>query len=167
MPIIEGCMRYYGAGAVSAGTAAVQTLAFTGTVVTTGTIILSVEGLQTAPITVNATAATLVAAIDAALEALPNVGVGGVVTAATTYTAGAGNITCTFTPNRPVATMLVENNSMAGAPAPTLTITTTTTGARPVPFAPGVSAQYFNTATGAVPASNTGTAAAPVWTTPT
>src|SRR5262245_20026937 len=129
MPVIEGCMRYYMPGGLTAGTAAVQTLTFAGAAVTTGTIVIGLEGFVTAPITVNATPATMVAAIDAALEALPNVGTGGVTTAAGTYTAGAGTITCTFVGNRPVGLMTVEANNMAGGS--TLAIATTTPGVRP------------------------------------
>src|SRR5262245_5630281 len=145
MPIIEGAYRYFWAGTPGTGTSAVQTLNFTGTAVTTRTIVLGLEGFVTAPITVAATAAAMVSAIDAALEALPNVGTGGVTTAAGTYTAGAGTITCTFALPRPVALMTLEVNSMAGAPAPTLAITTTTPGIKPDIVGPARGAVLINT----------------------
>src|SRR5215210_3226831 len=82
-------------GAPVAGTNTLQTITIGGTP-TGGTFKLTCEGMTTAAITWSATNATLVANIDAALEALPVVGTGGVVTAVGTAVAGIGTITCTF-----------------------------------------------------------------------
>src|SRR5262245_32121607 len=161
MPIIEGALRYYIAGGVSAGTAAVVTLTFGGTAVTTGTIQLGFEGFLTAPLTVSATAATMVSAIDGALEALPNVGTGGVTTAAGTYTAGAGTITCTFGA-RPVGNISLEINNMAAGAATTFSSAVTTPGVRPVPFAPATGALVVNTTAG-TGSFNTGTPGSPTY----
>jgi hypothetical protein len=85
----------YGNGAPVAGTSEVVTLTFGGTI-TSGTFKLTFEGRPTAAISWSATNATLVANIDAALEALGLVGAGNVTTAVGTMTAGIGTITLTF-----------------------------------------------------------------------
>lgn len=166
MPIIEGA---YGPsvlpGAPDAGTDAVQTITFSGAAVSTGTFKLQVGPYITAAIPGSATAATIVASIDSALELLPIIGTGGVTTAAGTYTAGAGTITCTFsganTSRRPWPLMTVADNSLTGTP--TIVITTSTAGVRPsIPSAPK-GALVINAATGDI-LSNTGTPAAQVWT---
>src|SRR3954466_12066804 len=96
MPVIEGS---YGilqnAGAPVAGTDEVQTITFGGTP-TGGTFTLTYDGFTTAAITWVAVNATLIAAIDAALEALPNIGTGGVVTAVGTMRGVIGTATVTF-----------------------------------------------------------------------
>src|SRR3954463_10288848 len=96
MPVIEGS---YGilqnTGAPVAGTDEVQTITIGGTP-TAGTFTLTYDGFTTAAITWSNVNATLIAAIDAALEALPNIGSGGVVTAVGTMTAGIGTTTVTF-----------------------------------------------------------------------
>src|SRR4051812_18325297 len=101
MPIIEGTgagRMMSNAGAPSAGTNEVQTLTIGGTP-TGGTFKLAFDGFTTGDITWTATDATLIANIDAALEALPNIGTGGVTTAAGTVSSGIGTITITFTGN--------------------------------------------------------------------
>src|SRR3954464_11821503 len=97
MPVIEGAMGapQQFAGAPVAGTDEVQTITIGGTP-TSGTFRLTFEGFTTGDITWSATNATLVANIDAALEALDNIGTGGVVTAVATMTAGIGTATVTF-----------------------------------------------------------------------
>lgn len=112
------------------GTNEIQTLTF-GATITGGTFKLKFEGKTTAAITWSSTNATLVANIDAALEALTNIGTGGVTTTIGTITSGAnGTVTVTFTGNRAkqdVPLMTVADNSMTGA-AHTLAATTTTAG---------------------------------------
>jgi len=163
--LLEGSTRgYASAGAPSAGTSEVQTLTFGGTP-TGGTFKLTFEGFTTAAITWNSTNATLVSNIDTALEALPNIGTGGVTTAVGTMTAGIGTITVTFAGNlgtKAVGTMSVANNSMTGT-APTLAVAKTT---------PGVDASGRGAAAGATLTDttngklyiNTGTANSPTWT---
>lgn len=78
-----------------AGTNEIQTLTF-GAGTTAGNFKLTYNGETTANIAWSATNATLVANVDAALEALSSIGTGGVTTAVGTMTAGIGTITCTF-----------------------------------------------------------------------
>lgn len=86
------------AGVPGAGTSEVQTLTIGGTP-TGGTFRLAFGGRRTAAITWSATNATLIANIDAALEALPTIGTGGITTAEGSLTAGIGTITLTFAGN--------------------------------------------------------------------
>src|SRR4051794_15606160 len=98
MPIIESSVPtriMTNAGVPGAGTSEIQTITIGGTP-TGGTFRLRYEGQTTANIPWNATNATLVASIDAALEALATVGTGNVTTAVGTMTAGIGTITVTF-----------------------------------------------------------------------
>jgi hypothetical protein len=167
MPIIESSSPgrvVTNAGAPVAGTDEIQTITFGGTP-TGGTFRLAYDGHTTAAITWSATNATLVANIDAALEALPNIGASGVTTAVGTMTAGIGTITVTFTGangKRAVPTMSVANNSLTGT-SPTIAVGETT---------PGVDATALNAPKGSLLVDttnaklyiNTGTAAAPTWT---
>lgn len=165
MSQIEGGIGpYENAGAPGAGTSEVQTLTIGGTP-TGGTFKLAFDGHTTAPITWSATDATLIANIDAALEALPNIGTGGVTTAAGTVTSGIGTITMTFAGNLAklvVPTISVANNSLTGT-SPTLAVAETT---------PGVTADFRGAKKGALVTDttngklyiNTGTALAPTWT---
>lgn len=167
MPIIEGAYgpAVYPAAPV-AGTDAVQTITFSGAAVSTGTFTLVLSGQETAPIPGSATPGTIVASIDSALELLPSLGTGAVVTAAGTYTAGAGTITVTFSganvSRKPIDLLTVGNNSLTGSP--TIGIATTTAGVRPTwPGAPTGALAIDTSGTGAL-LQNTGTAAAQTWT---
>lgn len=118
------------AGAPTAGVNEIDTITIGGTP-TAGTFTLTVAGGRTTtPITWSATNATLVANIDAALEALPNIGPAGVTTAVGTMTAGIGTITCTFV-GKNAATdfplLSVGTNSLTGT-SPTVAVATTTAG---------------------------------------
>ena len=114
----------------SAGTNCIQSLTF-GATITGGTFKLAYDGKTTAAITWSSTNATLVSNIDTALEALANIGTGGVTTAAGTIVNGAaGTVTVTFTGNRAkqvINAMTVADNSRTGA-AHTLTNAITTPG---------------------------------------
>lgn len=157
---------YFNAGAPVAGTNEVQTLTIGGTP-TSGTFKLAFDGYTTAAITWSATNATLLANINAALDALPNGGSSWIVATAGTLTAGIGTILLTFSggdlAHKDVALMTVANNSLAGT-SPTLAIATTT---------PGVDATFRSARPGAVLIDttnlihyiNTGsTQGAPTWT---
>src|SRR5256885_2076359 len=106
MPVISGGKVIEGAygaailnaGAPSAGTNEVQTLTIGGTP-TGGTFKLNFDGAVTAAITWSATNATLLANINAALDALGTSGTGGIVATAGTLTAGIGTILLTFGAN--------------------------------------------------------------------
>jgi hypothetical protein len=151
-------------GAPVNGTDEVQTITFGGTP-TGGTFQLSFDGATTANIAWSATNATLVANIDAALEALRTIGTGNVVTAVGTMTAGIGTITVTFSAGmgkKAVSTIVVAANALTGT-SPTIAVAETT---------PGVDATLRGAGTGTLLVDstagklfiNTGTAAAPTWT---
>ncbi len=156
---------YQNAGVPGAGTDEVQTLTIGGTP-TGGTFKLAYGGFTTGAITWSATNATLVANIDAALEALPSIGTGGVATTVGTAVAGIGTIIITFSgadlAKRAVATITVSANDMTGT-TPTVAVAETT---------PGVTATSLGAVKGAVLIDvtngtlyqNTGTVAAPTWT---
>lgn len=166
MPIAEGLLGpYTTGGAPVAGTNEVQTLTIGGTP-TSGTFKLAFEGFTTADITWSATNATLLANIDTALEALPAIGSGGVVTAAGTLTNGIGTITLTFGGNRQrqaIGSLItVAENSLAGT-SPTLAIAETTAGVDATARGAAIGAILTRTDNG-VQYTNTGTALAPTWT---
>lgn len=166
MPFIESSSPtrvLYTAGAPTSGTSAIQTLTIGGTP-TGGTFRLRYEGATTANITWSATNATLVANIDAALEALATVGTSNITTAVGTMTAGIGTITITFAgglANRLVSAITVADNSMTGT-APTVAVAITTPGVD----ASGLNApkgQLLTDTTNAILYQNTGTASSPTW----
>ncbi|HTG95699.1 MAG TPA: hypothetical protein VL866_24065 [Pyrinomonadaceae bacterium] len=116
-------------GTLTAGTSEVQTLTIGGTP-TGGTFILRFEGNNTSAITWSATNNTLLANIQAALDAHPSLGTNGCVASAGTVTAGIGTVLLTFGAIRAkenVELMTVFKNSLTGT-APTLAIATTTPG---------------------------------------
>jgi hypothetical protein len=151
------------AGAPTAGTDEVQTLTIGGTP-TAGTMTFTFRGRTTAPVTWTATDATLVADIDAALEALDVIGSGGITAADATLTSGIGTVTLTFAgANAKKAQPLIVCNSSLTGTAPTAVITETT---------PGVNASFLRAPKGALLTDttngkeyiNTGTAFVPTWT---
>lgn len=116
-------------GTVVSGTSEVQTLTIGGTP-TGGTFRLKFESEITGPITWSATNATLLANIQAALDALVSLGTNGCVASAGTVTAGIGTVLLTFGAIRAkqnVELMTVFKNSLTGT-SPTLAIATTTPG---------------------------------------
>lgn len=165
MPVIEGAGPVIsGAGAPGAGTSEVQTLTIGGTP-TGGTFALAFEGLSTAAIPWSNVNATLLAAIDAALEALPSIGTGNIATAAGTLTAGIGTVTLTFggaLAGKAVSTITVAANALTGS-GPTLAVAETTPGVTATGRGSPAGILYVDTTAGGLYA-NTGTAAAPVWT---
>lgn len=148
------------AGAPGTGTSEVETLTIGGTP-TSGTFKLKFEGFTTSAITWSATNATLLANIQAALDALPSLGTNGCVAAAGTLTAGIGTITLTFGAARVkqaiANAMTVANNSLAGT-SPTLAIAVTTPGVDPTIPGWGVGVLAIDT-TNAKAYINTGTQA--------
>ncbi len=173
MPVITGGVQIiegsygpvYYAGVPGAGTDSIQTLTF-GAGWTGGTFKLAWNGFTTTAISWSATNATLIANIDAALGALPNVGsASNVTTADSTLTAGIGDLTVTFVAalgKSAIPLMTVADNSGTGT-THALTIANTT---------PGVAATARGLAPGGIVVDttnakvyvNTGTAAAPTWT---
>lgn len=165
MNIEGGIGPYEFAGTPGAGTSEVQTLTFGGTP-DGGTFKLAFDGYTTAAITwVGNDDAALIAAIDAALEALPNIGTGGVTVADGTLTNGIGTVTITFGGNLAkmvVPLITVADDSLTGTD-PTVAVVETT---------PGVTADFRGAKKGALVTDttngilyiNTGTALAPTWT---
>lgn len=170
MPVIEGGGLgdpLQNAGAPVAGTDEVQTLTIGGapTAGAGSGFTLVFMGFTTALILWSATNATLVAAIDAALEALPVIGAGNVTTAVGVMTAGVGTITITFAgglAKQSVNTITVGVNSMTGA-APTVAVAETTPGVTPTAFGIAKGGLLIDT-TNAILYINTGTQAAPTFT---
>jgi hypothetical protein len=154
-----------------AGTDEIQTLTIGGTPteVAGSGFRLSFGGLATGLILWSATNATLVANIDAALELLGSIGVGGVVTAVGVMTAGVGTITITFSganhAKKAQPPLVVTQNALTGT-APTVAITETTPGVEATfrgSALPG--ALLYRTDAGNVKAfQNTGTLLSPIWT---
>lgn len=165
MNIEGGLGPYESAGAPGAGTSEVQTLTFGGTP-TGGTFTITFDGHTTAPITwVGDNDAALIAAIDAALEALPNIGTSGVTVADGTLTNGVGTVTITFGGNlaKLAVSLMTVTSSLTGT-TPTAAITETT---------PGVTADFRGSKKGALVCDttngvlyiNTGTSGLnPTWT---
>lgn len=164
-PVVEGAYGgYQTAGAPVAGTNAIQTLTIGGTP-TGGTFRLAFEGFVTGDIAWSSTNNTLRDNVDAALEALPNIGASGVTTAVGTMTAGVGTLTITFAGNRGLsvlADITVNNNSMTGT-APTVGVATTTPGVGASARGAPKGATLVDTTNG-IAYINTGTALAPTWT---
>lgn len=130
MAAVEGKIgggKYTSAGAPVAGTNEVQTLTIDAT---GGTFKLSFEGFTTGAITWSATNATLLANIQAALDALASLGTNEVVATAGTLTAGVGTILLTFSGTNhgkmAVGNIAVANNSLTGTA--TCSIAETTPG---------------------------------------
>jgi hypothetical protein len=164
-PIIEGGYSYQNAGAPVAGTDEVQTLTIGGTP-DGGTFQLEFAGYTTAPISWSATNATLIANIDAALEALPPIGAGGVAVAVGSMTAGVGTATITFSganlAKRAQPTIAVAANALTGT-SPTVEVAETTPGVNATALGAAKGAMLIDTTNGKA-YINTGTAAAPTWT---
>jgi hypothetical protein len=162
-PVMEGLYDYQNATAPVNGTNEVQTLTIGGTP-TGGTFKLAFDGHTTAPIEWTDTDNNLVAAIDAALEALPNIGTGGVTTAAGTVSSGIGTVTLTFGGNLAklvVPTITVADNSLTGT-SPTAAVAETTPGVTATARGAAPGARLVDT-TNKMAYINTGTALEPVW----
>lgn len=168
MPTIEGAAQstpLVNAGAPVGGTNEVQTITIGGTP-TGGTFRLAFDGFSTADIAWSSTNATLVANVDAALEALPNIGTSGVTTAVGTMTAGIGTLTVTFSgtnlAKKAVPTITVANNSLTGS-SPTVAVAETTAGVDATARTSPKGALLIDTTNGKL-YINTGSAQAPTWT---
>jgi hypothetical protein len=151
------------AGVPGNGTDGVTTVTIGGTP-TGGTFYLGCGGFVTGAITWSNVNATLVAAIDAALEALASIGTGGVTTAATTLTAGIGALTCTYAgtnAKRRKPPVVVVRSELTGT-NPTIAAVETTPGVDAYGIGLPLDAVVVNGATG-LGYKNTGTAANPVW----
>lgn len=152
------------AGAPSAGTSEVQTLTIGGTP-TSGTFKLAFKGQVTGSITWSSTNATLLANVDAALEALSTIGTGNITTAAGTLTAGIGTITLTFAgtlATKAVPIISVNTNALAGT-SPTVEVAETTPGVDATHRGAPEGALLFDTTNNKLYV-NTGSTTSPTWT---
>ena len=153
MPLYGGGYGpYRAAGAPVSGTDEVQTVTISAS---SGTFKFRYEGFTTSAITWTSSDATLIAAVDAALEALPSIGTGGVATATTAaaLTSGVGTFTITFSganlAKRAVSTIAVAASTLTGASA-TVSVAKTTTGVSATFLGAKPGAFYFNNTTGVV-----------------
>lgn len=148
-------------GVPGAGTSEIQTLTIDAT---GGTFKLAFEGFVTADISWSSSNTTLRDNVDAALEALPSIGAGGVATAVGTMTSGVGTLTITFGGNRAVQDVpliTVAENSLTGTG--TLSIATSTPGVDATRRGAPKGAMIRDTTNGKL-YINTGTGTAPTWT---
>lgn len=164
-PQIEGHFGPYDlAGAPVQGTNEVQTLTIGGTP-TGGAFKLAFDGYTSGAITWSSTNATLLANIQAALDAMPNVGTNGFVAAAGSLTAGIGTITLTAggnLANLAVPTITVADNSLTGT-APTLQVAETTPGVTAT-MRGAIKGALLIDSTNGILYINTGTPLDPTWT---
>lgn len=154
---------YKNAGAPTAGTTEVQTLTLGGTP-TGGTFTIRYDGFTTAAITWTATDATLLAAINTALDALPNLGAGDCVATAGTLSSGIGTILLTFAANlvKTAVNLMVAVSSLTGT-TPTAVIAETTPGVTTT-YKGAIKGALLSDVTNGILYINTGTALAPTWT---
>lgn len=163
MPVSFGTLTF--AGTPDDGVDEVQLLTPGGTI-GGGTFTITFDGEETDPIAWDAT----IEEIEAALEALPNVGSGGVVLTGDdpetpTQLSDGGVVTITFAGalaglGQPEVT--VDDGSLTGS-TPTITPSTDTAGVRGTYRGAQGGAVLLDT-TGGVIYQNTGTAQTPVWT---
>lgn len=149
-------------GQPSNGASAIWILNFGGTP-TGGTFTITLDGYTTAAITWSSTNATLVSNIDTALEALPNVGTGGVTTAALNMTSGIGTISVTAAGNIAAKTITTPTvtSSLTGT-SPTLTVVEALAGSDASFRGCGAGTIVLDSATGNY-YRNTSTTLAPNW----
>jgi len=153
-------------GAPVVGVDAIYTLTF-GATPTGGTYKLRFDGFTTPAIAWNAVNVTLLASLNAALDALPNVGTSGIVATAGTLTAGVGTVLLTASGTRFAKSVMsatafsIADNSLT--PAATLTVSQTTAGTAATHRGAPIGAPATRVDTGILHV-NTGTASAPIWT---
>lgn len=152
-------------GAPVAGTAEVQTITIGGAPEAGSTFVLSFGPFRSAPIAWSAVNATLVAAIDAALEALAGIGAAGVVVDVGTLVAGVGGATVTFAEKGPKPNLVGSDFKKADgtASAGTIAVAETTPGVLPTGVGSPKGGKLVDSQNG-VDYINTGTPVAPVWT---
>lgn len=158
MPGAKGIM-YLATAPNTAAVNEVQTLTFGGA--PAGNYVLNVRSTSLT-IAWSAVNATLISALQAALDTVPGVGAGHIVAAVGTMTAGVGTATLTYS-GASVAGQPQLLPVVVTPPSPgTLTIALTTAGAAQNPPSPRKGALVMNESTGIL-VQNTGTAASPVW----
>lgn len=165
--VIEGTFHTLSnAGAPTSGTTAVQTLNFAGTI-TGGTFALTFGGATTGPIAWSATNATLVANIQAALNALGTLGNAATVVGAGSLVAGIGGATVTFSG----VNFAVSSVGLISAPPALMLLTGAGAALSVANTTPGVTATYRGASAGQLLSDtvnnilyeNKGVPQAPVW----
>lgn len=152
------------AGVPGAGTSEIQTLTIGGTP-TGGTFKIAFESQVTSAITWSSNNTTLLANIQAALDALTSLGTNGCVAGAGTLSSGIGAASLTFGSARAkedVDLMTIAANDLTGS-SPTLAITVATPGVTAA-FRGWPAGQVVMDVTNKIQYVNTGTATAPTWT---
>lgn len=150
------------AGAPVAGTSETQTLTIGGTPIG-GTFKLRFEGIWTAAITWSATNGTLLANMQAALDA--KFGTNVIVASAVSLTAGIGTILLTFGGNRgkqAIGSLITAFSSLTGT-APTLAIAETTPGVNATGRGAPRGAKLIDTDTGIEYVQTSSNPLAPTW----
>lgn len=163
MPVTDR-YDYFCNGTPNNGTSAVQTLTISGTP-SGGTFKLAFDGQVTGNITwVGNDDAGLIAAIDAALEALSNIGAGDVTVADGTLTDGIGTVTITFganLKNLDVPLITVNEDALEGEGA-AVAVAETTPGVTATARIAAAGATLFDSVNGEKYVNN-GASLAPVW----
>jgi hypothetical protein len=154
---------FYGTTDPVNGTDEVQTLTLAN--VTGGTFQILFEGILTSAITWSATTNTLLANIQAALDAHPSLGTNGCVASNSSLSSGNGDVLLTYGSNRgrqavPTASVPTLANLTGSGKA--ASIAETTPGVDSTVRGAAVGATYVNSATGDS-FTNIGTALAPTW----
>lgn len=169
--IIEGGppQELSGSAAPVNGTDEIQTVTIGGTPEVASTFKLTYDGWTTSAITWSGTTGTLIANVDAALEALPNIAASEVTTADVNLSSGTGTFTVTFVNglgklNVPLMTGGSFLQSTGAASTGTISVATTTPGVDATGRGAPTGTRYNRTSNG-VDYINTGTALAPTWTT--
>lgn len=155
---------FFGSSAPSNGTDHVYTITIGGTP-TGGTFKLGLNGETTSSIAWSSTNNTLLANIDAALEALRYVGSGGMTCAAASLTNGIGTLTITGTnqmSKRLLGAMTIPVKALTGA-SPTITVATTTAGVNAGARGATNGSQMIDVTTGLVYQNFAGATAVPAW----
>ena len=154
-------------GAPVVGVDAIYTLTF-GATPTGGTYKLRFDGFTMLnSVAWNANNTTLLASLQAALDALPNVGTNGIVATAGTLLAGVGTVLLTASGTRFAKSVMsttafsIADNSLT--PAATLTVSQTTAGVAATHRGAPIGAPVTRVDTGILHV-NTGTPSSPVWT---
>lgn len=149
-------------GVPTNGTNEVQTLTIANA--TGGSLRLGYDGFTTAPITWSAVTNTLLANIQAALDALPNLAANEVVAADATLSGGNGTLTLTFGGNsaKKNVSQITVTSALTGTGA-TAAVTTTTPGVTATGRGLAFGSTLLDTENGVV-YQNMGSALEPDWT---
>lgn len=157
MPIPTGAEIFY-SGVPTNGTNEVQRITVTGTP-TGGTFTISWSGQTTAAIAYNATAA----AVQSALEALSNIGVGEVAVSGGPLPGAVVNVTFQNGLGGKDQVAMTTTDSFTGGSAPASAVTTPTAGVRGTYRGAAFGAILLDTTNGIIYEQTSTSAATPTW----